>query len=95
MSRVYNLYRLRAEVATRLWIDSEADYQEERSDENSATAEEYRGLAKNTAREWLDYAKLSQQSPDRALALCQAAAGSPTFCTEGAPPSDSSGVGGG
>lgn len=85
MARVYNLQRLRAETATRLWIDAEADYQDERSDETSALAEEFRGRAKNTAREWLDYARASSQSVDRAYSLCQAAAGSPNFCTETAP----------
>lgn len=85
MARVYNLLRLRAETATRQWIDAEQDYQDERSDDTMALAEEYRGLAKNTAREWLDYAKVSSQSTDRAYALCQAAAGSPNFCTEKLP----------
>ncbi len=82
MSRVYNLYRLQAEVATRMWIDAEQDFQEERSEENSLNAEEFRGFAKNTAREWLDYARVSGQDPDRAYSLCQAAAGSPNFCAE-------------
>ncbi|MBM4368980.1 MAG: hypothetical protein FJ102_22380, partial [Deltaproteobacteria bacterium] len=82
MSRVYNLYRLQAEVATRMWIDAEQDFQEERNEENSLTAEEFRGFAKNTAREWLDYARVSGQEHERAYALCQAAAGSPNFCAE-------------
>lgn len=82
ISRVYNLFRLQAEVATRMWIDAEQDYQDERSEENAVNAEDFRGLAKNAAREWLDYARASGQDPERAYALCQAAAGSPNFCSE-------------
>ncbi len=83
VGRVYNLYRLRAETATRLWIDAEAELLRDRTEENAAEAEEARGLAKNSAREWLDYAASASQDTARALVLCETAAGSPHFCTGG------------
>ncbi len=83
VGRVYNLYRLRAETATRLWIDAEAELLRDRTEENAAEAEEARGLAKNSAREWLDYAASASQDTARPLVLCETAAGSPHFCTGG------------
>jgi hypothetical protein len=82
MSRVFNLYRLKTETAQRLWHDAEADYIESRSPEDEEIAEKYRGMAKNFAREWLDYAKSSGQPADRAYNLCLSAAGSESFCPE-------------
>ncbi len=81
VARVYNLYRLRAETATRVWIDAEDELLTDRTEENMVEAEEARGLAKNSAREWLDYATASAQPTDRAYRLCETAAGSPNFCT--------------
>jgi hypothetical protein len=83
MSRVYNLLRLRAETATRLWHDAEADFIDDRSEENAETAERYRGQAKDFAREWLDYARTSAQPVDRAVAICESAAGNASFCAPG------------
>ncbi len=83
VGRVYNLYRLRAETATRLWIDAEDELQRERTEENAVESEEARGLAKNSAREWLDYGTSAAQDTARAAVLCQTAAGSPHFCTGG------------
>ena len=83
MSRVYNLLRLKAETATRLWHDAEEDFMEERTDENGAEADRYRGLAKDLSREWLDYARTSAQPEERAHALCESAAGNTAFCAPG------------
>lgn len=83
MSRVYNLLRLKAETATRLWHDAEEDFMEERTEENGADAERYRGLAKDLSREWLDYARTSAQPEDRAHALCESASGNTAFCAPG------------
>lgn len=83
MSRVYNLLRLRAETATRLWHDAEDEFLLDRTDENADLAEQLRGRAKDSAREWLDYARSSGQSPDRPLVLCQSASGSESFCAAG------------
>lgn len=83
MSRVYNLLRLRAETATRLWHDAEDEFLLDRSDENADLAEKLRGRAKDSSREWLDYARSSGQSVDRPLVLCQSASGSESFCAAG------------
>ncbi len=83
MARVYTLYRLKAETATRLWHDAEDDFIEERKEEDELVAEEYRGLAKDLAREWLDYARLSAQPFDRAFVLCESASGNVAFCKGG------------
>lgn len=84
-SRVYNLLRLQAETVNRMWQDAESDFLEDRSEEQSAKTDELRGQAKNTAREWLDWAKTTAQPTDRAFNLCQSAAGSMTFCEESLP----------
>jgi hypothetical protein len=83
VSRVYNLLRLRAETAARLWHDAEDDFLKDRSDENADLAEKWRGQAKDYAREWLDYARTSAQPTDRAQVLCESAAGTAAFCTPG------------
>ena len=83
ISRVYNLLRLRAETAVRLWHEAEEDFLEERSDENADAAERFRGQAKDFAREWLDYGRVSAQPIERALVLCQSASGSEAFCEAG------------
>jgi hypothetical protein len=83
MSRVYNLMRLKAETATRLWHDAEDDFIADRTEENELLAEKYRGLAKDLSREWLDYARTSAQPEDRAYKLCESASGNSAFCKAG------------
>ena len=83
MARVYGLLRLKAETATRLWHDAEADFIDERNEENGLAAERYRGLAKDLAREWLDYARTSAQPVERAFTLCESASGNTSFCDGG------------
>jgi hypothetical protein len=80
VSRVYGLLQLRAETATRLWNEADADFVEERSDENADYAEQMRGRAKGYAREWFDYAKQTGQPMNRARDLCASAAGTRDFC---------------
>ncbi len=80
MARVYGLLQLKAEMSARLWAEAEADFLDERSDANSAEAELARGGAKTAAREWLDQARATDQSTDRARVLCEAAAGTSEAC---------------
>ncbi len=80
VKRVYSLLRLRAEAAHALWGASERAYQQDATDENDAIAKEYRGLAKDFSREWLDYARASGQDFKLALELCRSASGSDAFC---------------
>lgn len=77
---VYALYKLRAQAANKLWQSAEAKYVDDRNEENEATANRYRDLTKNYAREWLDYARASSQSTKGPLSLCVSAAGGAEFC---------------
>lgn len=86
VSRVYNLYRVRAETATRLWEEAEDAYVADRNEENGTAAERARGVAKMVAKEWLDYGRVTEQATERALQLCESASGSVDYCA--APPSD-------
>lgn len=86
MSRVYNLYRLRAETATRMWLDAEDAYISDRTEENGAETDRLRGIAKYSAKEWLDYGRTSNQPTDRAFVLCESSSGSRDYCQ--APPED-------
>ncbi len=79
-SRLYGLYRLRAEAANELWKDAEQNLIADPTDENDAITQKWRGKSKNYAREWYDYAKASDQNPDRALMICVSAAGTKAAC---------------
>lgn len=82
--RVFNLYKLRAEAANKLWQDADEDYAKgERTDEKEAKAAKFRGQAKDFSREWLDYAKVSGQDTKTAMALCVSSAGNRAFCEGG------------
>ncbi len=79
-SRVYALERLKTEAANKLWQDAEATYTTEHTDENEAKSTKYRGMTKDYAREWLDYAKASTQDTKAAMEYCVSAAGTTAFC---------------
>lgn len=79
--RVFNLLRLKTEAANKLWQEAEQDYMtKEHTDENEARANKWRGSTKEFAREWLDYAKASNQETKNPLAVCVSAAGNKEFC---------------
>ncbi len=82
-SRFYALLKLRAEAANRLWKAAEESYVQNRDDEAETEADRYRGITKDYAREWLDYARASGQDTKNAMALCVSAAGSRQFCEGG------------
>ena len=77
---VFGLYKLRAQGANKIWQAAEAKFVEERNDENEQAAARARGVAKDYSREWLDYARASQQETKEPLALCVSAAGNKEFC---------------
>lgn len=79
-SRVFALYRLKTEAGNKLWQDAEATYTTEHTDENEAKSAKYRGMTKDFAREWLDYAKASAQDTKSAMQYCVSAAGTTAFC---------------
>lgn len=83
-SRVSSLLRLRAEAATKLWQAAETEYATgEHTPENEARANRLRGQAKETAKEWLDYAGSVGADTRTAMALCVSAAGSSAWCEGG------------
>ncbi len=77
---VYGLYKLRAQAANKLWEGASAAYVKSNDDASKQKSEQYRGLAKDYSREWLDYARASQQSTQSPMALCVSAAGNKDFC---------------
>jgi hypothetical protein len=77
---VYGLFQLRAQAANKLWEAASKDYTTDNTDESKQKAEKYRGLAKDYSREWLDYARASEQSTKSPMALCVSAAGNVAFC---------------
>ena len=52
----------------------------ERTEENEAKSVKYRGMTKDYAREWLDYARAAGKDMKAPLALCVSAAGNREFC---------------
>ena len=86
-SRLFNLYKLKAYSASKLWeaaekelLSAEVKADPAKKSEVQAKAERYRGQAKDFAREWLDYARASGQSTSQALQLCVSAAGEGSAC---------------
>ena len=80
VKKVSGLYKLRAESAAKLWRHAEGLYSKAATGEHSDMALEYRGQAKDFAREWLDYARASGIPTERAFNMCVAAAGTADFC---------------
>lgn len=74
------LNRLRAETAYKLWMDADKNSRTDTSEQALWLAEEWRGLAKGYAREWLEYMWASGQDAERALQVCTSAAGTVEFC---------------
>jgi len=81
VKKVNGLHRLRAEAASRLWIDAENTHAREPSPETDRMARDYRGMAKSYSREWLDYARAAGLKTEKAFQMCLSAAGAEMFCT--------------
>ena len=79
--RVYSLYQLRAQAANKLWQNAEEEYVKDHTDENESKVKKYRGQTKDFSREWLDYARASDQDVKTPLAVCVSASGSTEFCS--------------
>ena len=84
-SRVYSLMQLKAEAAAALWEYSAQAVVAGEGDRTALQEDEkkMRGMAKDYALEWLDYARASKQEDRKAMALCVSAAGSKKFCEGG------------
>jgi hypothetical protein len=78
--RLFDLFKLRAETANKLWTHWDANYVKDRSGASQGQAESWRNTTKQYSREWLDYAKASKQRVKRARNLCITAAGTADFC---------------
>jgi hypothetical protein len=82
--RVYDLLKLRAHAANKLWERANEDLLNAGAnrEELAAKEERARGRAKSMAREWLDFARAASQNNSEAMALCVSTAGSKKFCKE-------------
>jgi hypothetical protein len=82
--RVYDLHKLRAHAANKLWQRSNEDLLNAGAnrEELAAKEERSRGRAKGLAREWLDFARAASQNTSEAMSLCVSTAGSKKFCKE-------------
>jgi hypothetical protein len=78
--RLFDLFKLRAETANKLWNHWDATYVKDRTGASQGQSENWRNTTKQYSREWLDYAKASKQRIKRASNLCIAAAGTSDFC---------------
>jgi hypothetical protein len=81
VKKVNGLHRLRAEAASRLWVDAEQAYAKERTTDLDRMTRDYRSMAKSYSREWLDYARAAGQKTEKAFQMCLSAAGAEMFCT--------------
>jgi len=80
--RVTDLYRLRAQAASRIWEQANRDLINAASNREDLKGKESkaRGQAKTFAKERLDYVRASGQDTRAAMAMCESAAGSRDFC---------------
>jgi hypothetical protein len=84
-TRVYSLYQLKAEASMKLWEAANTELIEaggDNRDELTAKEEKLRGMAKDFAREWLDYARASGQDTKKPMSNCVTAAGSKKYCQD-------------
>jgi hypothetical protein len=82
--RVYDLHKLRAHAANKLWQRTNEDLLNAGSNREALAGKEEksRGRAKGLAREWLDFARAASQNTSEAMSLCISTAGSKKFCKE-------------
>jgi hypothetical protein len=77
---VYNLHKLKSQAASRLWSRAEKKFVEDRNEKNESAATNYRSMAKQFSRAWLDYAKASGKDTSQPRAACVSASGNSEFC---------------
>lgn len=81
--RVYGLYKIRTLAALKKWEYLESQLEKTPSEPLKQAGEKARGEVKTYAREWFEYAKSSSRDTSEATRLCEMAAGTAEFCTEG------------
>ena len=77
---VYYLHQLKSQAASRLWQRAEKRFVKDRNEKNEAKANNYRSMAKQASRSWLDYAKASGKDTSKPYAACVSASGTTEFC---------------
>jgi len=77
---VMDLMRLRSRAALLLYQHANDEYVRTHTAAAEAQAESRRGVAKNYAREWYDFALAANADPTQARDICQSAAGTRSFC---------------
>jgi hypothetical protein len=77
---VYYLHKLKSQAASRLWKRAEKQFVKDRNEKNEAKANQYRSMAKQFSRAWLDYAKASGKDTSQPMAACVSASGNTEFC---------------
>jgi hypothetical protein len=77
---VYYLHQLKSQAASRLWQRAEKRFVKDRNEKTEAKANNYRSMAKQASRAWLDYAKASGKDTSKPLAACVSASGTTEFC---------------
>jgi hypothetical protein len=82
-SRVYSLYKLKAQAGQRLWQAASELYNGNPSPDNKGKLEKARNETKVMARAWLDYAREAGKDHTKALQLCVSAAGTEDYCGGG------------
>jgi len=80
-SRVYGLYKLRAEAANTIWETSEKKLASSPTEADRKKADDARQQVKTFSREWYDYAKAAKRDTSAAEKLCISAAGTAAYCT--------------
>lgn len=82
-TRVYSLYKLKAQAGQRLWQAASEVYNGNPSPDNKSKMEKARNNTKVMSREWLEYARKAGQDHTKALQLCVSAAGTEDYCGAG------------
>jgi hypothetical protein len=77
---VYYLHKLKSQGASRLWKRAEKQFVKDRNEKNESKANQYRSMAKQFSRAWLDYAKASGKDTSQPMAACVSASGNTEFC---------------
>lgn len=80
VKRVSDLMGLRTKAAFVLYQRADQRYAETKDAKVEGEAEELRGLAKNYAREWYDFATAAKLDPSLPREICRSAAGTEGFC---------------
>jgi len=82
VQKSYKLFQIRSQLALEIWMQTEKEYTKERTAELDQLTQEARGLAKDLAREWLDYARQSEMPTNDAFNMCMSTSPDPDYCKE-------------